>query len=237
MSEEKKVTITIDVEKVKKYLKIFSIVFLFILLLLPAIMQFFPSNEVVVKEIDGELYRGKIVFTTDNAVYLYKSKNSYKELDIAYSDNSEIDFSLSKIEVSKLDSVYYIIKSEEKVEDLEKEKNDQKFDPKYLGNYKIKVSGHKGYLYLRYKNNILYGGVKFPDWANGVYEPIKRLNIKNGYISFTRSATTVKEIRRIGASAYFTQKFSGRYYQQGRIIKGFFYNNGAKQSWEAEKIK
>lgn len=236
MAEEKKVTITLNIDKIKKYLKYAGIILAIVILLLPLILMFFPKNNIVIKLKDGEMYRGRAVILTDDNLYCWKSENSYKELDIAYSDTDEIEYNLSMIETEKIDSIYYIIESASNEEDLDNENKEQKFDSSYLGNYKVKVSGHVGYLYIRYKNNYLYGGLKFPDWANGVYEPLKSLRIKNGYISFTRSATTVKELRRIGASSYYTQKFSGRFYKNGKIIKGFFYNSGSKQSWEAEKL-
>ena len=117
------------------------------------------------------------------------------------------------------------------------ENNKGKYDNNLLGTYKINVAGHEGYLYLKQKNNRLYGGVKFPNWANGVYEPLKNIKIEKNRIYFTRSATSIKEVRRIGASSYFTQTYSGTYYAKGREIKGFYKHSGAKHSWKAEKIK
>ncbi|HQG43056.1 MAG TPA: hypothetical protein PLE64_10140, partial [Spirochaetota bacterium] len=61
--------------------------------------------------------------------------------------------------------------------------------PLYLGTYHINASGHDGILVLQVKDGLLYGAVRFPDWANGVWEPLKGVVIKNNTLYFTRSVT------------------------------------------------
>lgn len=109
--------------------------------------------------------------------------------------------------------------------------------PQYLGTYRINASGHEGILVLRMKDGMLYGSVRFPNWANGVWEALKGVSIKNNNLYFTRSVTTERERIKTGAREYFTQRYVGSYKDNGRRIIGFYKLRGAKYLFEAHRKK
>ncbi|MGQ9843970.1 MAG: hypothetical protein ACUVRK_10445 [Spirochaetota bacterium] len=109
--------------------------------------------------------------------------------------------------------------------------------PQYLGVYHINASGHEGILALHVKDGVLYGSVRFPNWANGVWEPLKKVTIKNNSLAFTRSVTTEQERIKTGAREYFTQYYVGTYKENGKKIIGFYKSRGAKYLFEAHKKK
>ena len=109
--------------------------------------------------------------------------------------------------------------------------------PLYLGTYHINASGHDGILVLQVKDGLLYGAVRFPDWANGVWEPLKGVVIKNNTLYFTRSVTNEKERLKTGAREYFTQYYVGTYKENGKKIVGFYKSRGAKYLFEAYRKK
>jgi len=109
--------------------------------------------------------------------------------------------------------------------------------PQYLGVYHINASGHEGILALQVKDGVLYGSVRFPNWANGVWEPLKGITIKNNSIVFTRSVTTEQERIKTGAREYFTQYYVGTYKENGKKIIGFYKSRGAKYLFEAYRKK
>ena len=121
--------------------------------------------------------------------------------------------------------------------DKKEEEKDIDVPVHFLGTWKVKTSGHTGYLYLWKKEGRVRGSIKFPGWARGVAEPLKGLSIKNNSIYFVRSATSSAELRRLGASSYFVQKYYGNYLQGGRIIKGYYISNGVRNVWRAEKVR
>jgi len=108
----------------------------------------------------------------------------------------------------------------------------------YLGSYRIVASAHRGYLKLWAFKGRIYGSIRFPEWANGVVEPLKGVVISpEGAIRFTRSVTTRKEQVRVGSSSYFTQRYYGRYYRNGKTIRGYYTRNGPRGMWEATKFR
>ncbi|HXK66536.1 MAG TPA: hypothetical protein PK348_09735, partial [Spirochaetota bacterium] len=109
--------------------------------------------------------------------------------------------------------------------------------PQYLGVYHINASGHEGILVLQVKDGVLYGSVRFPNWANGVWEPLKGVNIKNNTLWFTRSVTNEQERIKTGAREYFTQQYVGTYKDNGKKIIGFYKLRGAKYLFEAYRKK
>jgi hypothetical protein len=90
---------------------------------------------------------------------------------------------------------------------------------------------------LRAGGGSLYGTIRFPDWGRGATEYLRNVRIVGGKIYFTRSATTAKEIRRLGTTSYFTQEYSGEYFRSGNFIRGYYTVQGARKSWEAFKTK
>ncbi|MFH0974243.1 MAG: hypothetical protein V1874_00500 [Spirochaetota bacterium] len=111
------------------------------------------------------------------------------------------------------------------------------FESRYLGKYKIDVSGNVGYLYLGIKNGKVTGSVRFPDWANGSFEPLKNPWINKGKIGFIRSVETLEELKKVGSHGYFTQEFHGEYKENGNVIHGYYLNRGANMMWRAFKLK
>lgn len=109
--------------------------------------------------------------------------------------------------------------------------------PQYLGIYHINASGHEGILVLQVKDGVLYGSVRFPNWANGVWEPLKGVTIKNNTLQFTRSVTNEQERIKTGAREYFTQYYVGSYTDSGKKIIGFYKSRGAKYLFEAYRKK
>lgn len=109
--------------------------------------------------------------------------------------------------------------------------------PQYLGTYHINASGHEGILVLQVKDGVLYGSVRFPNWANGVWEPLKGVTIKNTTLHFTRSVTNEQERIKTGAREYFTQYYVGTYRDNGKKIIGFYKSRGAKYLFEAYRKK
>ncbi len=109
--------------------------------------------------------------------------------------------------------------------------------PQYLGVYHINASGHDGILVLQVKDGVLYGLVRFPNWANGVWEPLKGVNIKNNTLMFTRSVVSEQERIKTGAREYFTQYYAGTYKDNGKKIIGFYNLRGAKYLFEAYRKK
>ena len=98
------------------------------------------------------------------------------------------------------------------------------------------VQGHRGVLYLREKNNKLHGTIRFPKWGNGAVEYLRSVSIGDGRIKFTRSANSAKEINRLGANYYFTQRFYGKYSASGNKIEGNFFNDRKeKHIWEGSR--
>jgi len=105
-----------------------------------------------------------------------------------------------------------------------------------LGVYQINATGHKGYLYLNRKDGALFGYVRFPGWAKGSYEPLKKLYISGNKISFTRSVYTRDELKKVGSPGYFRQDYQGSFQNNGSEIKGFYIKDGGRYLWDAKRL-
>ncbi|MCU0849017.1 MAG: hypothetical protein MUD12_14110 [Spirochaetes bacterium] len=105
-----------------------------------------------------------------------------------------------------------------------------------LGVYQINATGHKGYLYLNRKDGSLFGYVRFPGWAKGSYEPLKKLYISGDKISFTRSVYTREELKKVGSPGYFRQDYQGNFQNNGSAIKGFYIKDGGRYLWDAKRL-
>jgi hypothetical protein len=105
----------------------------------------------------------------------------------------------------------------------------------YIGDYVVNAAGNHGYLSLRASGGAVYGSLRFPGWGRGATEYLKGVRIAGGKIYFTRSVTTQQELKRVGANAYFTQQYSGEYFQSGGLIRGYYTVNGQRKYWEARK--
>lgn len=200
-----------------------------ILIILPLFIIMLTSYTVIVEERDGRFYKGKNLFICGNTLILRRDPGSAaKKADAVKSDPSS--YSLSFRSMNEIRNIEIIPRVEEE------EEQQGTVDPKYLGRYNVIVQGHPGILFLREKDGKLYGTMRFPEWGKGAVEYLRGVRINNGKIQFTRSANSDKEIRRLGANYFFTQRFYGTYSASGRKIEGHFINNRKeKHIWEGSR--
>jgi len=204
--------------------------FLLILLLLFTLLFSYiicgSDRYAVIKDTEGQYFYAKRIIILGNSIISFSGrKYSFKKL--IKMDPSDTDYSFSKHSLDDIEQIIFKDFIEEE---------DVNISKKYLGTYKIQLQGHRGYLRLYIKKNRLKGYVRFTTWGKRAHEYLKKVSIKNGKIFFIRSANSPKEINRLGANSYFTQKFSGKYSQNGKIIKGFMKNNrGERHIWDAKK--
>jgi hypothetical protein len=199
----------------------------FIGLLLFLVMS--SSYIAVVEERDGQFYKGKNLIICGNTLILRRDPgSSLKKADALKSDPSS--YRLSFRSMNDIRNIEIIPRVEEE------EEQQGTVDPKYLGRYNVIVQGHAGIMFLREKDGKLSGTIRFPKWGNGAVEYLRGVQINDGRIQFTRSANSNKEIRRLGANYYFTQKFYGRYNASGKKIEGHFINDRKeKHLWEGSR--
>ncbi len=198
-----------------------------LLIILPICLHLFTADKyALVRKSDGKYFYAKKILVIGNSMISFSSETiSGKKTGNFIPDDIEYSFA-----VSSLDTIQSIT-FKDNIPDADLNTN-----KKYLGKYTITVQGHRGTLMLYIKDNKLYGYVKFPSWGKGAYEYLKSLSIKNGRIFFVRSANTAKEMTRLGANRFFTQKFSGEYNNNGKKIDGFFRNDlGEKHIWDAKR--
>jgi hypothetical protein len=141
-------------------------------------------------------------------------------------ENLSGDHSLSIISLSDVCSIEFMAREDTKAAA-------GAYPTHFLGMYKVTVTGHAGFLFLREDKGNLYGAIRFPRWGRGVNEYIRSVQIKNNQLFFTRSATTIEELKRIGGNTFFVQRYMGTYYDNGKSIRGFYFNDrGEKNIWE-----
>lgn len=198
------------------------------LLLVPVIRTAFASHSGLLLDTEGNYSMIKNFHLCGDTLVCRKSSFSSQKKETALADETG-SFSLSVISTKKIKSIEFI-----QVQDDDSE--EPAGGHVLLGKFKINVQGHEGTLVLYEKEGKFYGTVRFPGWANGATEYLKNVKITGEKISFTRSATTVKEMRRLGANNLFTQRFSGTYSKSGKRIWGQFVNDRKeKYQWEAVK--
>lgn len=201
---------------------------LLVLLLLPVIRTAFAPHRGLLLNIDGNYSIIKNMHLCGETLICRKSSFSSQKRDTALTDETGT-FSLSIISLKTVKSIEFIQPAEE-------EAGEAAGPDVLLGRFKINVQGHEGTLVLYEEEGKIHGTVRFPGWANGATEYLKNVKITDDKISFTRSATTVKEMRRLGANNLFTQRFSGTYSKSGKRIWGQFVNDRReKYQWEAVK--
>ncbi len=207
-----------------------AVILLFILV--PVIMTSVNSNDYIITYKDDRMVRGKKIFILGNTVICMKGAVEEKDKS-KLPDREQSSYSLSILSFKEL-RLIEIIQEEDDTEITA----EGPVDIKHLGRYKIQLQGYIGKLRLYKNKEKISGTVQFPDWANGKVEYLKYIRISGDRISFTRSATTDAEMRRLGASSHFTQKFTGRYTNGGRYIKGYLINHRKERhQWDAEKEK
>ncbi len=218
-------------DKKKNRKRLIYLVFLTAAVLAGLLLIFIMSSSytVIVEERDGQFYKAKNIFICGNAMVSRRDPGSTaKKADALKSDPES--YSLNFRSISGIRNIEIIPQVDED------EVEQGTVDPKYLGRYNVIVQGHAGILFLREKDGKLYGTIRFPKWGNGAVEYLRGLRINNDRIQFTRSANSSKEIRRLGANYYFTQKFYGRYNASGRKIEGHFINDRKEEHlWEGSR--
>lgn len=198
------------------------------LLIIPLIRTACASHSGLLLDTEGNYSMIKNFHLCGDTLICRKSSFSSQQRDMALADETG-SFSLSIISTKKIKSIELIQAQDEETGEIAEANV-------LLGKFKINVQGHEGTLVLYEEEGKIHGTVRFPGWANGATEYLKNVKITGEKISFTRSATTVKEMRRLGANNLFTQRFSGTYNKSGKRIWGQFVNDRReKYQWEAMK--
>ena len=214
----------------EKHMRI-TVVILSILLagmvIIPVIRTAFTSYKGLVLDNEGSYFLARNIHICGETLICRKSSFTSKKKGAALSDETGT-FSLSILPVNNIKSIEFIPDEEDP--------EDGDLNAAYLGRYKINVQGHDGTLVLYEKNGRVYGTVRFRTWANGATEYLKGIKISGKTIRFTRSATTLKEMRRLGANNLFTQRFYGTYSASGKKIYGHF-TNDRKEKYEWKAVK
>jgi hypothetical protein len=206
-----------------------------------ALIALSSSYTVLIKAKDtGYFYARDILLVGD---FLFCLRDSIEYTSIKEAENAEPDdYDFTFLSMKNITSIEKISDNETVNAEITENKNpgkDVNVAKSYLGVYRIDVSGNSGFLYLskNSKNGKIYGSVKFPEWAHGVFEPLKNLWIKNDKLGFIRSIETLEEKNRVGAPNFFTQEFYGEYKEEGNSIEGYFIYKGAKMMWRGYKVK
>lgn len=198
------------------------------LLLMPVIRTACASHSGLLLDTQGNYSMIQNIHLCGETLICRKSSFSSQQRNAALSDETG-KFSLSIISLRTIKSIEFI-------QPLDEETGESAEKNILLGRFKINVQGHEGTLVLYEEEGKIHGTVRFPGWANGATEYLKNVKISDNRISFTRSATTLKEMRRLGANNLFTQNFSGNYSKSGKRIWGQFINDRReKYQWEAVK--
>ncbi len=205
-------------EEKKKQIKICSgltSLLLIAIISIISVMMFSADYSAIIRTSEKKYFRARNLFICGNVMISMKGAETSNNMRFT---SEEDDYSLSILSMSEIGLIHII---PEAAEDID---GDLAAPSKYLGRYSVEVQGHIGTLYLKATRKRVYGTIRFPKWGTGAYQRLKAVKIKNGSISFIRSANSVEETRRLGANRYFTQRFYGKYSSSGRTIKGRFTN-------------
>ena len=213
-------------KKIKLILKTF--LFTLIISFLIFIVFFKAKENVIIKSKKGNYYDIHSWRVIGNNIIAFANKKSYnskKQLIDSISQN-KASYGFKVISFKAIERIELFTK---------KSVSNEITRTSVLGIYRLTASGHRGILRLYSRKNRSYGYIRFPHWAKGVAEPLKYLRIKGNKISFIRSVTTKKELQRVGANFYFTQRYYGTFNKNKTFISGFYTSRGAKSIWEARK--
>jgi hypothetical protein len=219
-----------DKKTLKRFIKPALAITAAVLLLTALFAAFLPDYSVLVTGSDSRFYRGKKILLFGNTLICIRDSESHRTRRDALGV-LDPDYTLALIPVNEVKRIEIVWESPAEDQDL------SGIPGKYIGGYRIVASGHKGVLNLFVSKGKLYGSVKFPEWGNGVWEYLKYIRISNKRITFTRSITTAKELKRTGAGSYFIQRYSGSYTRNGKVIKGIYTVRGTRNQWEAVRIR
>ena len=213
--------------KIKKYSPLIIAVGTLVVVL--ALLLVSHSYSTLVLDRSSRYFRARTLFLFRNSMVCVKNDTYHDTRAKALGADDE----RTGLAIVSLDEIPLI----EILPDEEEKRDDGDLPIRHYGRYRINASGHNGYLYLSRKGNTVYGTIRFPEWGYGSYEKLKDIRVGANTISFTRSVTTVQEMRKTGAPAYFTQKYQGTYTIGGKVIKGQYKTSQGKFLWEAVRIK
>ena len=195
-------------------------------------LAFLAAPRVIVKDGDLAYFRARIVALSGNTVLLIRNNRRHDSRKGAFEDRD----SAYLPSVRALDSIAQIeVLPDEDGEDLVGGISAAR--PVHLGNFRIDAAGNEGFLYLRAKERVPFGSIRFPGWGNGAFEPLKGLRIAGDRIRFIRSVTTPEEMRKTGAQAAFVQEYFGAYREGGNVIEGHYRVRGRLKSWYAYRAR
>lgn len=214
----------------KNRLPIIIAAVILLFMLIPVCLTLVSRNNYIITYTDDRMVRAKKLFVIgERVIFMKGSVENTDKSKLPAGEESTYSFSILSLKELKL------IEIEQEEADTEIA-DDGPVDIKHLGSYKIQLQGYTGKMMLYKNKEKISGTVRFPDWANGKTEYLKYIRISGDRISFTRSATTDSEVKRLGASSFFTQKFNGKYTDGGRYIKGFLVNHRKERhQWDAER--
>jgi len=214
----------------KKRIIEFSLAILIIILII-IITGLMSSYETLIYDNESKYYKAKIILILNDYIVCVKESNTFTRRKNAIKSSGE-DHDLAFIPITGIRNI-------EILQNTDPAAMVRDVPVKYLGKFKADVSGNIGYLYisLNKKKKKLFGTIRFPEWANGSYEPLKNLWIAKGKIGFIRSVDSAREAKRVGTSSYFVQEFYGEYKRKGNAIEGYYMNRGEKNVWKAYRIK
>ncbi len=199
-------------------------------LVIVLIMTVSARQNVLVKDAAGNFYRARSLIIAGQAVIYTRDPADHKTRKAAL-DSSPEERKLSAVSLKNI-AFIEIVSSPDEGEGLTAWQPGLK---DYIGDYVVNAAGNHGYLSLRASGGYVYGSIRFPGWGRGATEYLKGVRIAGGKIYFIRSVTTPQELKRVGANAYFSQQYTGEYFQSGSLIKGFYTVQGQRKQWEARK--
>ena len=194
------------------------------------VMTVSARQNVLVKDTDGNFYRARSLIVAGPIALCSRDPADYPNRKAALESATE-GGRLSAVSMNRI-AFIEIMAAPDEGEGLGAWQPGLK---DLVGDYVVNAAGNHGYLSLRTSGGAVYGTIRFPDWGRGATEYLKGVSISGRKIYFTRSVTTPQELKRVGASAYFTQLYSGEYFQSGKLIKGFYMVQGQRKQWEARR--
>lgn len=137
--------------------------------------------------------------------------------DLALADISRIDF----------------LPDPGKAKEPEMEHQPTEAERRFLGSYRVNISGHQGDLWI-YTTKTGYTGatLRFATWGRRAPEYLKGVRIEGNRIQFVRSCSGA-ECARIGSPAPFRQIYSGEMDMDGRLIEGNYTGGQNASGWKA----
>ena len=108
---------------------------------------------------------------------------------------------------------------------------------RYLGVYRVEVSGHKAMLYIYVmKTGGMGGSIRFTEWGRREIEYLKGVRVANNKITFIRSCQGL-ECARIGSPSVIYQVYNGTLNSEGTVIEGQYTGGQSSSNWNATRIR